>query len=344
MWAQKIALAKKEKELLSFFPLLTASAYCSLEPGPRGMAPLLLSLATLLCCAAGDVNVVPLFTSYRGYPDCARQPLLVRTSRALLAFFEGRPGIFPTDTCSGTFYPSAPNFPIYALRSEDSGATWSSPANLTHGNLDFLVSVYDRRAGVVHLLIQSGDSGVIALESRDEGLRWSAPRAINISQPSGFSSLIPGVGHGLQIEGARCGAANPTCSGREGRLVLPFVATRDGPVSNDTACGTCASALVFSDDGGQSWELGAVSEQNGSREASLAQLDRCAGGGCARELARLSFPPLFFSQRSSPPSPSLPLPQHAWRPWRDYLCQRAQPGRAHGRAPARREHGRRGHL
>ena len=225
----------------------------------------------LFVLAAGDVNVVPLFTAYKGFPDCARQPLLVSTQGALLVFFEGRPGIFPTDSCSGTFYPSAPDFPIYLRRSLDHGATWGPPQNLTHGNLDFLVAVHDSRRRATHLLVQSGDSGTIALESLDEGKTWSPPRALNISAP-GFSSLIPGVGHGLQVDGRLC--TNPTCGGKVGRLIVPFVATRDGPVSNDTACGTCASALVYSDDGGRRWELGAVSDQNGSREASIVQLQR----------------------------------------------------------------------
>ena len=230
-----------------------------------------ISLALLARAATADVAVTPLFTAYRGFPDCARQPLLLATPTELIAFFEGRPGIYPTTLCSGTFYPDAPDFPIYSRVSSDGGASWAPPLNITRGNLDFLVAVHDARRRAVHLLVQSGDSGTIALESLDGARSWSAPRALNISAP-GFASLIPGVGHGIQLEGRLCG--EPTCGGRAGRLVVPFVATRDGPVSNDTACGTCASALVFSDDGGRAWQLGAVSEQNGSREASIAQLER----------------------------------------------------------------------
>ena len=233
-------------------------------PAPAAPAP---------AAPAADVSVVQLFAAYTGFPDCARQPLLLRAGADLLVFYEGRPGIWPTDSCSGVFYPAAPDFPIYLRRSSDGGATWSPPANLTHGNLDFLVAVHDEARGVVHLLLQSGDAGVLALESHSAGRDWSPPRALNLTTP-GLASLIPGVGHGLQVQGALCGRANPTCSGAAGRLVLPFVATREGPVSNDTACGTCASALVYSDDGGRTWLLGAVSDQNGSREAALVQLQR----------------------------------------------------------------------
>jgi len=218
---------------------------------------------------AQDVSLRTLFTAYTGFPDCARQPILVRSSRALLAIYEGRPGIFPHDMCSGVFYPSAPDFPIYVRRSFDDGSTWDSPINLTHGNLDFLVSVYDQVKNRVLLLVQQGDSGTIQLESSDHGASWRAPRVLNISSP-GYS-LIPGVGHGLQVDGRLC--RDTSCAGAAGRLILPFVVTKNGPVSNDTVCGNCATALVWSGDGGQSWTLGAISSQNGSREAAIVQLN-----------------------------------------------------------------------
>ena len=201
---------------------------------------------------------------------CYRQPLLVRTPSALLAFVEGRPGIA---YCSGTDWPDAPDFPILLRRSLDSGTTWAAPQELTRGNLDFLVAVYDAAASRVALLVQLGDDGVIQLDSRDDGASWSAPRNVSVSVPPGISlaSLIPGVGHGLQIDARYC--LDATCAGHAGRLVLPFVATLQGPVANDTACGTCSTALVVSDDHGDSWNLAAVSEQNGSREAALVQLN-----------------------------------------------------------------------
>ena len=200
--------------------------------------------------------------------QCYRQPLLVKTPSALLAFAEGRPGI---PYCSGTFYPNSPDFPIVLRTSLDNGVTWSNARQLVRGNLDFLVAVYDPIFERVNLLVQQGDTGTIQLTSSDDGLSWSNPTSILISAPAGYASLIPGVGHGLSIKSQYCMEA--TCGGSYGRLILPFVATRDGPVSNDTACGSCATALVYSDDGGASWTLGAVSDQNGSREAALVQLN-----------------------------------------------------------------------
>ena len=213
---------------------------------------------------------VALWTAYTDATRCFRQPLLVRTPSALLAFVEGRPGI---SWCSGTDWPDAPDFPILVRRSLDGGATWAPQAELTRGNLDFLVAVYDEVVGRVALLVQLGDDGVIQLDSLDDGATFSAPRNASISVPPGaqLASLIPGVGHGLQLSARYC--LDPTCAGLAGRLVLPFVATLVGPVANDTACGTCSTALVVSDDHGDTWQLAAVSEQNGSREAALVQLN-----------------------------------------------------------------------
>jgi sialidase-1 len=216
--------------------------------------------------AAADANL--LFAAYTGWPTCYRQPFLVSTPSALLVFVEGRPGI---PWCSGTFWPSTVDFPILLRRSTDGGQTWGAVVNITRGDLDFLVAVYDAQIGRVLLLVQQGDTGTIQLSSDDDGLTWSAPVTAALVAPPGFASLIPGVGHGLQVSAKHC--LDPSCLGTTGRLVVPFVGTRSGPVSNDTACGSCATALVISDDHGASWQLGAVSDQNGSREAALVQLD-----------------------------------------------------------------------
>ena len=236
------------------------------------------ALASALACGRADVPLTSLWQAYTGWPTCYRQPLLLRTGGTLLAVVEGRPGIA---WCSGTDWPSVPDFPILVRTSNDAGATWSPAVNITRGNLDFLVAVVDAAGvsgspGRVLLLLQQGDTGVVQTHSDDGGATWSAVAPAALTTPPGYDALIPGVGHGMQVSAARC--LDASCGGLAGRLVLPFVATKSGPVSNDTACGTCATALVVSDDGGATWALAAVSEQNGSREAALVQLDSAAAG------------------------------------------------------------------
>jgi len=213
-------------------------------------AKTLLTILPVLCGAAAASYtpvVIPLWTAYTDATRCFRQPLLVKTGTALLAFVEGRPGI---SYCSGTDWPAAPDFPIFVRASKDDGASWGAPVRITDGNLDFLVAVFDPAAQTTHLLVQQGDAGTIRTASTDDGATWSPPVAVAVQAPAGvFSALIPGVGHGLALSANYC--LDPTCGGTAGRLVVPFVATRVGPVSNDTACGTCATALVWSDDGGE---------------------------------------------------------------------------------------------
>ena len=57
-----------------------------------------------------------------------------------------------------------------------------------------------------------------------------------------------------------------------GRLVMPFVCHAAKMVRGDVACPGCGSCLLLSDDAGVTWRYGAVSAQEGTREASPVQL------------------------------------------------------------------------
>lgn len=235
-------------------------------------------LRVLAAAAAGAAVVtatpppVTVFKSYQPAPssECYRQPILMvlpKPAGSLLALAEGRNNI---SYCSGTDYPDAPMFPIVGKTSTDAGASWGPEITiLPAGNLDFLTSVFDPATGVVHLMVQLGDDGVVYTTSPDGGATWSP--AVNISIPGSYASIIPGVGHGLAIDPAHC--LDPTCGGTAGRLLMAWACTVSGPVSNDTACGNCRTCLLKSDDHGATWGLGAVSTQAGGREAALVQLD-----------------------------------------------------------------------
>lgn len=226
--------------------------------------------------AAAAVPTVAVYKSYQpGQPECYRQPILVAAGApgTLLAFAEGR-NINNYSFCAGTEYPDVADFPIVVRRSTDFGATWgASSTTIMQGNLDFLTAAYDASTSTVHLMVQLGDDGVVYSASRDAGATWSAP--VNVSVPPGsYASIIPGVGRGLVIDPSRC--LDPTCAGTAGRILMPWACTVNGPVSNDTACGNCRSCLLLSDDQGASWRLGAVSNNSGSRESALVQLDSAA--------------------------------------------------------------------
>ena len=134
---------------------------------------LLFSALHFITTSAIDNNGILLWQAYADpIVQCFRQPLLVKTPSALLAFAEGRPGI---PYCSGTFYPTSPNFPIVLRTSLDNGMTWGDASEIVRGNLDFLVAVYDPIFMRVNLLVQQGDTGTIQLISSDDGVSWSNP-------------------------------------------------------------------------------------------------------------------------------------------------------------------------
>jgi sialidase-1 len=243
--------------------------------------------AAAAALATAAVPTTTVFQAYQtGQPECYRQPILVPVTTkpgTLLAFAEGRSDIFhgagsDPQWCSGTNWPDSIDFPIVVKASSDYGATWGAPVTIMHGNLDFLTAAFDPRSGAVHLLVQLGDDGVVYSRSGDYGASWSP--AVNVSIAGPYVSIIPGVGRGLVIDGARC--TDPNCGGAAGRILMPFACTVNGTVSNDTACNLCRSCLVASDDGGSSWHLAAVADALvGSRESALAQLDSADWGAGA---------------------------------------------------------------
>jgi len=127
------------------------------------------------------------------------------------------------------------------------------------------------------LFIQAPPTGSLYTFSDDRGVTWSSPEPAKITGPSGYT-FTPAVAHGIQISGEYC--EEPTCNGLTGRLVISFVChTKKNSVAirhvnGDIACPGCFACLAISDDHGATWTIhaGAVSQQEGSREASLVQL------------------------------------------------------------------------
>ena len=174
------------------------------------------------------------------------------THGTLLAFAEGR-----VNNCG-----DAGDIDLVLKRSTDGGQTWS-PLQVvnpgggdTHGNP---VPIVDRTTGRIVLITTYNagrtDSSGCATPcpctpheqySDDDGLTWSAPKDISAqaSLPGWDSWYASGPVHGIQL----------TIGAHAGRLVFGVNAeTSNGisPIANH-------AALIYSDDHGDSWHIGAV--------------------------------------------------------------------------------------
>ncbi|WP_246128074.1 sialidase family protein [Amycolatopsis rhizosphaerae] len=203
---------------------------------------------------AGHLDQTVLFKASQdpGY-SCFRIPAITRTTRgALLAFAEGR-----VDNCG-----DAGDIDVVLKRSVDGGRTWTpmSVVNAgdgdTHGNP---VPIVDRTTGRI-LLITTYNAGRTDSKgcaapcprtphlqySDDDGLTWSAPRDLGAeaSLPSWDYWYASGPGHALQL----------TRGPHAGRLVFGV----NAETSNGTQPIANHGALVYSDDHGVSWHIGAV--------------------------------------------------------------------------------------
>jgi sialidase-1 len=207
-----------------------------------------------------------------------RIPAVIATGKGtLLAFAEAR------RTGAG----DAGDIDLVLKRSHDGGVAWS-PLQVvgdngpnTFGNP---CPVIDRQTGTIWLLTTqnlgtdrekdiiagTGQAGrtVWVLKSRDDGATWSAPAEIttSVKRPD-WTWYATGPGVGIQM--------------RTGRLVIP---------ANHAIAVTAThqSHVIFSDDGGDSWQLGG-SADDGTNESQVVEL---ADGR------------LMLNMRNHPPQPS----------------------------------------
>ncbi|GAB3451090.1 exo-alpha-sialidase [Actinophytocola sediminis] len=188
----------------------------------------------------------------QGYA-CFRIPAIVRGPQGtLLAFAEGR-----VDNCGDTG-----DIDVVLKRSTDGGRTWS-PLSLvneglgdTHGNP---VPIVDEVTGRIFLFTTYNagrdDDGPCATPcartphlqySDDDGRTWTEPvdMSEHVTLPEWDWWIATGPVHGIQLTRGR----------HAGRLVFGV----SGEASNGTQAYANDGALVYSDDHGESWQVGAV--------------------------------------------------------------------------------------
>jgi sialidase-1 len=229
----------------------------------------LFEAVALLClmsggCAAPSAAGLPhsdVFVAGQDGVHTFRIPsIIVSPKGSLLAFSEAR-----RDGQS-----DAGDIDLVVKRSRDGGLSWSSMSIVVDDGPNTFgdpCPVVDARTGVIWLLAtrslgSDGENAIIAgtsregrsvwvLRSEDDGETWSAPIEItsSVKKPD-WTWYATGPGVGIQMG--------------DGRLVIP---------ANHAEAGTGVhrSHLVFSEDGGRSWQLGASADA-GTNESQVVEL------------------------------------------------------------------------
>jgi hypothetical protein len=196
---------------------------------------------------------------------CFRQPVLVSTPSALLAFAENRnvTACAPAagdGAAAATAAAAAWGAPhevgsLQLRRSTDGGNTWSPLQSLFVGDIDFYTAVHDVQTNKTWLMLEhvgaasvgvgATASAVEVLLSEDQGETWTTQPRLQVNLPSPFTGgdFKPTVGHGIQLlttakqaEERHHDQANQAGSGR---LVLPFVCTNASAPKPSGDTGTC---------------------------------------------------------------------------------------------------------
>jgi sialidase-1 len=201
-----------------------------------------------------------------GY-NCFRIPALVTTSSGvILAFAEGR-----RNNCSDTGA-----IDIVLKRSYDDGKTWSHlqlvkrDSHNTSGNPAPVVEYSTGRI----LLVSSWNLGqdserqivnrkskdtrrIFVQHSDDDGVTWSNAKEItqNVKKDT-WTWYATGPGHGIQVMNGP----------NKSRLVIPCN-------HNDYLTRKSFSHVIYSDDKGESWQVGGVVNQEDTNESAVAELD-----------------------------------------------------------------------
>ena len=229
-----------------------------------------LSLLIFLICLANlrsqDLNYV--FKSGTNGYNTFRIPSIIKTkSGALLAFAEGRKN---NASDSG-------DIDLVLRRSENNGKTWGdlivirddgdnvcgnpSPVldNKT-GNI-FLLSTWNLGRDTERMIINETSEDtrrIYVMSSGDDGNSWSEPTEITKDVKKDYWTwYATGPVHGIQIQNGS----------HKGRMIIPC----DHIESKSKKY---YSHIIFSDDGGNSWEIGGITPQDYVNECTVAEINK----------------------------------------------------------------------
>lgn len=200
-----------------------------------------------------------------GY-SCFRIPSIIQTTQGdLLAFAEGR-----KNSCSDTG-----NIDIVMKRSTDGGKTWSPLLVIWDAGENVCGNqspILDPDTGKIILLccwnlgedheqdiidgISKDTRRVFVLTSLDHGISWTKPQDITDQvKKQEWTWYATGPCHGITLKTGE----------KKGRILLGTNHMVKG--SKDKH-----SAIIYSDDKGDTWHLGAIQQEEGGNESTVAEL------------------------------------------------------------------------
>ncbi|WP_080903239.1 exo-alpha-sialidase [Parabacteroides sp. Marseille-P3160] len=197
---------------------------------------------------------------------CFRIPAIIQSKTGtLLAFAEAR-----KNSCSDTG-----DIDLVLKRSEDGGKTWSkmitvwddgdnvcgNPTPVIDQTTGRIILVSCWNLGEDHekeIIAQTSKNSrrIFILYSENDGETWSAPKEITSTvKRSEWTWYATGPCHGIQLQNKRY----------KERLVIP---------ANHIVAGTKLyhSHIIYSDDKGETWNLGGVVREHGGNESSVVEL------------------------------------------------------------------------